>query len=78
MFHPMEQTTTERTAGAVRAELARRNIKGRELAAALDWSVTTTWRRLNGSQPFNVDQLDQVAQFLGVPVATLLPEREPA
>lgn len=78
MFHAMEQNTTERTAGAVRAELARRKISGRDLATALGWSVTTTWRRLNGTHPFDVDELTQVASHLGVPVSTLLPEQEAA
>lgn len=74
MFHAMEQTATARTAGAVRAELARRKITGRDLATALGWSVTTTWRRLNGTNPFDVDELDAVARHLGIPIADLLPE----
>lgn len=78
MFHRMEQTPTERTAGAVRAELARRKISGRDLAASLGWSVTTTWRRLNGTTAFDVEELATVAEHLGVPVSTFLPEREPA
>lgn len=78
MFHRMEQNPTERTAGAVRAELARRKISGRDLAASLGWSITTTWRRLNGSHPFDVAELAVIAEHLGVPVATFLPEREAA
>lgn len=78
MFHGMEQTATERTAAAVRAELARRKISGSDLALTLGWSRTTTWRRLNGSSPWGVDDLSAVASYLGVPVAALLPEREAA
>lgn len=74
----MEQTTTERTAGAVRAELARRKITGRQLALSLGWSPTTTWRRLNAEYPFNVDELAAVAAHLGVPVSTFLPDQERA
>lgn len=73
----MEQTTTELTAGAVRAELARRRISGRELGREIGWSLGTTSRRLNGLSPMTVDELTAVASFLGVPVTTLLPP-EPA
>ena len=75
MFHPVEHTTTERTAAAVRAELARRKINGAELALALGWNRTTTWRRLAGKYPFDIEQLAAVADFLGVPLTDLLPER---
>ena len=78
MFHGMEQTTTERTAGAVRAELARRKINGRELAKALGWSVTTTWRRLNGTYPFDVEELSLIADHLGVSVSTFLSSQDAA
>lgn len=78
MFHAVEQTTTERTAAAVRAELARRKINGAEFARALGWSRATAWRRLNGMYPFDVSELVEVAGFLGVPVASLLEEPERA
>ena len=74
----MEQTTTERTAAVVRAELARRKIRGSEVALLLGLSRTTIWRRLNGEYPFNVDELAAVAAHLGVPVSTFLPDRDAA
>jgi transcriptional regulator with XRE-family HTH domain len=58
----------------VRAELARRKISGREMARALDWSAPTTWRRLSGSLPFDIDELAAVARFLDVPLSDLLPQ----
>lgn len=78
MFHGVEQTTTERTAAAVRAELARRKISGKKLAEDLGWSRTTTWRRLNGTYPFDVDQLDAIASHLGVSVGTFLSSQDAA
>lgn len=69
----MDQTPAQQTAGAVRAELARRRISGRELARGLGWSPTTTSRRLNGSSPFDIDELARVAEFLGLSVGDLLP-----
>lgn len=71
----MRQTAAEQTAGAVRAELARRKISGRDLATALGWSLSTTARRLNGQYPFDVEELAAVAAHLGVPVGTFLPEQ---
>lgn len=71
----MEQTTTQLTAGAVRAELARRRISGRELGRAIGWSLGTTSRRLNGQSPITVDELARIAQFIDVPLAALLPEQ---
>lgn len=70
----MNQSAGERTAGAVRAELARRRISGRDLAAGLGWSVGLTARRLRGECPFDIDQLVAVADFLGVSVADLVPQ----
>lgn len=74
----MEQTTTERTAAAVRAELARRNIKAIDFARDLKWPRTTAWRRLNGQVPFKLDELVAVADYLGVPIGTLLADRQAA
>lgn len=74
----MDQTPAQQTAGAVRAELARRRISGREMARELGWSFTTTSRRLSGSSPFDIDELAAVAAFLGMSVSQLFtdaPER---
>ena len=77
MFHAVEQTTTQRTAAAIRAELARRKINGTQFAEALGWPRTTAWRRLNGSSSMTVDELVEVADYLEVPVSDLVgsPER---
>jgi transcriptional regulator with XRE-family HTH domain len=74
----MRQTPAEQVAGAVRAELARRRISGRKLAEGLGWSFTTTARRLNGSSPFDIDELVAVAAFLDVHVGDLLPQQSAA
>lgn len=74
----MAQTTAELTAGAVRAELARRRISGREMARTLGWSAATTSRRLSGSSPFDIDELAAVAGFLGLAVGDLLPQESAA
>lgn len=74
----MRQTPAEHVAGAVRAELARRQITGRQMARELGWSFTTTARRLNGSSPLDIDELAAVASFLGVSISDLLPQQATA
>lgn len=74
----MEQTTSQLTAGAVRAELARHRISGRKLGREIGWSLGTTSRRLNGQSPITVDELTRIAGFIGVPLTALLPEQTTA
>lgn len=62
----------ERTAANVRAELARRNISGHDMARDLGWPNTSTWRRLRGVKSMTVDEIVEVADYLGVPVSTLI------
>ena len=74
----VRQTAAEHTAGAVRAELARRRISGRQLARDLGWKHSTVSRRLNGESRWQVDELVAVASYLDIPVTDLLPEPERA
>lgn len=78
MFRFVEQTANERTAAAIRAELARRKITRKKLGDALGWPRTTTWRRLNGGSPLDLDQLTAIAAYLDVPVSALLSDRDAA
>lgn len=72
VFRSVKQTNNERTASAVRAEMARRKISGRALADGLGWSVASTWRRLNGTTAFRVDELASVADYLDVDMSDLI------
>lgn len=78
---PLPSTTASRagvrTADTVRAELARRQIPGRAMSTALGWSERTLRRRLAGEVEFTVSELTQVARFLDMSPADLLPA-EPA
>jgi transcriptional regulator with XRE-family HTH domain len=74
----MEQSASQLTAAVVRAELARRKIRGADLAAVLGLSRTTMWRRLNGEHPFDINELVAVAAHIGVPVSDLLPQQSTA
>lgn len=60
--------TASPVAASVRAELARAGVSGRELAAALGWSVMATSRRISGATPLRADELADIAAHLGIPV----------
>lgn len=68
-------TTTARVAANVRAELAARQISGTKLADSLGITRSTMYRRLKAEAAWPVDHLEKVADFLGVPVESLLLER---
>lgn len=55
-------------ADEVRAWLARRRRSANRAAKELGWSQPYMSQRLNGDQPFDLDDLDQLAALLDVPV----------
>lgn len=57
---------------AVRAELGRQGRKLNELTTPLGLSWPTVSGRLNGHTPFTADELDRVAEFLGITVYDLI------
>lgn len=68
------QTVTyrERVAAEVRAGLARRNLSRSDLADTLGISYRTLNDRLNGKSAFDLDEIRQAADFLGVDLVTLV------
>lgn len=68
----MDQTPAEQTAGAVRAELARRRMTGADLARELGWKRSATSRRLTGEKPLDINELQQIANLLHIPLSTLV------
>lgn len=71
---------TESVAARIREELDRQDISYRELGRRLGKSIAYVSRRLSEDPDvqFRVDELDQVATVLGVPVTSFLPEPERA
>lgn len=74
----METTTTRerlrhQVAEEIRALLGRRQMSGAKLARAIDQSEMYVSRRLRGETAFDLDDLERIAEVLGVPVASLLP-----
>ncbi len=76
----MTDPLSRRVAATVRAELARKRMLQRELAEALGISTAQVSERLADNTPFRLDELDPIAEFLGLPVADLVapPARERA
>lgn len=70
--------TANRVAANVRAELAARRLSGTALATALGITRSTMYRRLDGRSTWPVDDLEKVADFLGVDVLSLLADRRGA
>ena len=54
-------------AAEIRAELARRRLSARAAAARLGWTQAYLSRRLNGDVPFDVEDIEALADLLGVP-----------
>jgi transcriptional regulator with XRE-family HTH domain len=60
----------------VRALLGRRRMSDIALARKIDRSHTYLYRRLSGETAFDVDDLDRIAEALGVNVVDLLPRSQ--
>ena len=70
----MNNNPSRRVASNIRAELARSGTSIQELAEAVGLTRTTLGRRLNqnGRSPLTIDEIEAIADHLGVPVNSLL------
>jgi len=71
-------TLADMVAAEVRAQLARRQIAGSSLATFIGKSEMYVSRRLRADVPFDLIDLENIARFLNIPVADLLPAPERA
>lgn len=60
-------------AGEVRAEMARQQLSGIRAAKLLGWTQNYISRRLSGTVPFDVADLQAIADLLEVPVTKFFP-----
>lgn len=67
-------STVERVAANVRAELARKGVTQSDLAAKLNKSQPFISRRLSGRVAFDVADLAGIAAVLNVSISSLLDE----
>lgn len=68
-------TLSAQVAEEVRALMARRRVSGRRLAELLDVSPSWVSYRMTGVTPIGLDDLQRIAEVLGVDVVDLLPPR---
>jgi transcriptional regulator with XRE-family HTH domain len=68
----MALTYNENVAAEVRAVMARQRRSQTDLASALGWSQPFLSRRLTGETAFNTDEIEQLAEILGVPISQLV------
>jgi transcriptional regulator with XRE-family HTH domain len=73
---PNVQSLSDSVAEEIRAMLARRRISGRQLAEKMGVSRSWISYRLTGSQEIGLNDLERIADALGVDVFDLLPARE--
>jgi transcriptional regulator with XRE-family HTH domain len=59
-------------AGAIRAEMAWQKRTGVDLAKHLGVAQPTISKRLNGETPFDLDEIERVAEWLGVAPSELI------
>jgi transcriptional regulator with XRE-family HTH domain len=71
-------TLADSVAAEVRAQLARQQLTGLALANAIGKSEMYVSRRLRGHVAFDLTDIEQAAQFLGVDVLNLMPAPERA
>ncbi|WP_079670459.1 helix-turn-helix domain-containing protein [Mycobacteroides abscessus] len=67
---------TSRVAANVRAEMARGQITQQSLASRVELSQQAISRRLTGRQPFNTEELQGIAEALGVGIEQLVNSRD--
>lgn len=65
-----------KVSAAVRAELARAEVKTAELAELLGVSTNQAGRRRRGLIPYTVDELYVIARHLDLPVSLFLADAE--
>ncbi|AYG02402.1 helix-turn-helix domain-containing protein [Gryllotalpicola protaetiae] len=65
-------------AARVRAEMARANLKVTEMMGVLHLARPTAYRLFHGQRPYDLQQLDLLAAWLGVDVEVLIGTRETA
>lgn len=76
---PAPESLVQRVALEVRVLLTRRQLRGADLAAALDVSPASISSKLNGRTPFSLEEVERIAEWLNVPLTDLLgAEQEPA
>lgn len=74
---PMRQSLTERVALAIRVEMLRQGVTTTDLAERIGEQYLWLHRRLKGTTPFLLEDVNRIAEALNTPMSRLI-ESEPA
>lgn len=66
------KSVSELVADEVAAELGRRRASQEDLAAHIGLSQATVSRRLKGIGSFTIEEIQSIADFLGIPIERLI------
>jgi len=76
--HTVAMTFNQTVAAEVRAEMARQRMSARELSRRSGLAQATLARKIRGDAELGLDDIDVIAEALGVDVVDLIPRRLPA
>lgn len=71
----MTCSLAETVAAEIRAEMARQRKTQSDVAECLDFDRASLSLRLSGKRDFKLSELERIAEFLDVPLASLIRER---
>lgn len=77
MLTPMssQHRLSQIAAGGLRAEMSRQRKTSNDLASILHCSQSSASRRMTGETGMDLDEIQTVSDWLGVPIGVLLQER---
>ena len=73
-----QPTLNDSVTAEIRAEMGRQKISQVELARRLNCAQSQLSRRLQGLIPLSTDDIQQIAEALGIPLSQLMSPRQAA
>jgi transcriptional regulator with XRE-family HTH domain len=68
----MPTPARDRVAGNIRAEMARNRLTQSDLAVVLGKSQQSVSKKLRGRIPFDLDEIETLAQHFGIPIEQIV------
>jgi transcriptional regulator with XRE-family HTH domain len=70
-MNPPRRNASAGVVEEIRALMGRRRVSQKQLGEALGLAQPTMSKRMNGKIPFDLDELDAIAEFFDVPITDL-------
>ena len=74
----VQTTTSHRVTANIRAELARRGLNQGDIASVLRTTQASVSRRMLCRVPFDIEELDKIADLLGIDLEALIADHSRA